>query len=184
MSEQPMLAAIPAPDLLPVDPILEDMALRAKQASLKVAGFLQRRDCAAPGCDGQLQIERIGTGDRQRILQPLGSGAGGGCRLNPAAIADVSGSLLAEIEAATGTRADLLILNRFGRSESEGRGFRTAIEAAYARGIPVLTAVRETYAEAWRDFAGDFGVLLPPDAANVAAWLENVIAFPPVRRAV
>jgi hypothetical protein len=82
----------------------------------------------------------------------------------------VAGSLRAEIEAG----ADLLILNRFGKGETEGQGFRTVIELAYAKQIPVLTVVRETYVEGWNEFAGDFGVLLAPDQTVLADWLETI----------
>ena len=66
-------------------------------------------------------------------------------------------------------------LNRFGKGESEGQGFRAVIEDACMRGIPVLTAVREAYVEAWEAFAGDLGLLLPPDRAAVTGWTDRAI---------
>jgi nucleoside-triphosphatase THEP1 len=169
MTTQPILAAILAEKDVAVDPLLATVAARAGERGLKVAGFLQHRGPDTDECCREIVIERIGSGNRQIISQPLGTGSRG-CRLDPAALADVAGSLRAEIEAG----ADLLILNRFGKGETEGQGFRTVIELAYAKQIPVLTVVRETYVEGWNEFAGDFGVLLAPDQTVLADWLETI----------
>lgn len=50
-----------------------------------------------------------------------------GCRLDPRALAALSGSLLGELDAGT----QLLVLNRFGKGESEGHGFRAVIEQVF-----------------------------------------------------
>lgn len=172
MTTQPILAAVLAEKDAPVDLLLAEIAVRGEARGLKVAGFLQRRSTDADDCCREIVIERIGTGVRHLISQPLGSGSRG-CRLDPAALADVAGSLLAEIDAGV----DLLILNRFGKSEAEGHGFRAVIEAAYSKQIPVLTVVRDAYVGDWHDFAGDCGVLLSPDKTALAAWLESAVSL-------
>ncbi|KAB2694768.1 DUF2478 domain-containing protein [Brucella intermedia] len=170
MRNEPTLAAILAAKDVPVDQLLAGAAHRARQAGLRVAGFLQHRETGGEECCRDIEIEHIGTGVTQIISQSLGSGSKG-CRLDPAALADVAGALLAEID----DGADMLILNRFGKGETEGHGFRSIIETAYARQIPVLTVVRETYVEGWNDFAGDCGVLLAPDSKTVLAWCDRVM---------
>ncbi len=170
MSLEPMLAAILAAKDVPVDQLLAGVAHRARQAGLRVAGFLQRRETGGEECCRDIEIEHIGTGVTQIISQALGSGSKG-CRLDPAALADVAGSLLTELD----DGADILILNRFGKGETEGHGFRSIIETAYARRIPVLTVVRETYVEGWNDFAGDCGVLLAPESQAVLGWCDRVV---------
>ena len=170
MRNEPMLAAILAAKDVPVDQLLAGAAHRARQAGLRVAGFLQHRETGGEECCRDIEIEHIGTGVTQIISQSLGSGSKG-CRLDPAALADVAGALLAEID----DGADMLILNRFGKGETEGHGFRSIIETAYARQIPVLTVVRETYVEGWNDFAGDCGVLLAPDSKTVLGWCDRVM---------
>jgi len=170
MRNEPMLAAILAAKDVPVDQLLASVAHRARQAGLRVAGFLQRRETGGEECCRDIEIEHIGTGVTQIISQALGSGSKG-CRLDPAALADVAGALLAELD----DGADILILNRFGKGETEGHGFRSIIETAYARRIPVLTVVRETYVEGWNDFAGDCGVLLAPESQAVLGWFDRVV---------
>lgn len=170
MRNEPTLAAILAAKDVPVDQLLAGAAHRARQAGLRVAGFLQHRETGGEECCRDIEIEHIGTGVTQLISQALGSGSKG-CRLDPAALADVAGALQAEIDHG----ADMLILNRFGKGETEGHGFRSIIETAYARQIPVLTVVRETYVEGWNDFAGDCGVLLAPDSKAVLGWCDRVM---------
>lgn len=170
MTGQPILAAILALKDMPVDPLLSEIATRAQKQGLHVAGFIQKSAPRTDECCREVTIERIGTEITQVITQPLGSGSRG-CRLDPAALADVAGSLLAELDEG----ADMLILNRFGKGEAEGHGFRAVIETAYARQVPVLTVVRETYADDWRAFAGDCGVLLSPEKMNVNEWFDAVM---------
>ncbi len=178
MKAAPILAAIHAAKDVPVDSLLAEIAARAKQSGLRAAGFFQHRGKDTEECCRNIEIEHIGTGVTQIISQPLGTGSRG-CRLDPAALADVAGTLLAELDAG----AELLILNRFGKGETEGHGFRSVIETAYARQIPVLTVVRESYVEGWRDFAGDCGALLAPDSESIIGWFDAVTA-PPLRKAV
>ncbi len=78
------------------------------------------------------------------------------------------------LEAELETCPDLLVLNRFGRGESEGRGFRDLIARALEMGVPVLTAVRPTYGGAWAAFGGDLACDLPVEADAVLAWAETL----------
>ncbi|NML77036.1 DUF2478 domain-containing protein [Rhizobium sp. S-51] len=169
--EVPLQAAIRVPKDKPVDEIFEAVALLLKGEGIVVAGFLQRERTGEGECCNEIRLEDIASGEHHVISQSLGSGARG-CRLDPQALADVAGPLLSRLE----EDPDLLILNRFGKGESEGQGFRAVIEDACARGIPVLTAVREGYLEDWSQFSGDLGILLPPEREKVIAWVRQAIA--------
>ena len=78
-------------------------------------------------------------------------------------MAELTGPLIHRL----GQGADVLVINRFGRGESLGAGFRAAIAFACETGIPVLTAVRKTYQEAWHEFTGGYYSALPPDLKTV-----------------
>ena len=71
---------------------------------------------------------------------------------------------------------DLVILNRFGRTEAEGGGFRDVIAEAVGQGIPVLTALRPDFAGAWSAFGGDQACELPADSNAVMDWLSQTRA--------
>lgn len=168
--EFPLQAAIRVERDRPVDDLLEAVARVLQKEGVIVAGFLQRESGGHGECCNRIDLEDIASGEPHIISQALGSGARG-CRLDPQALAGVAGPLLAGLD----RRPDLLILNRFGKGESEGQGFRAVIEEACARGIPLLTAVRENYVEAWQGFAGELGAVLAPDEAVVVAWARAAV---------
>lgn len=167
----PLQAAIRVGRDRSVDDLLEVVARVLQADGLSVAGFLQRASDGAGECCNRIDLEDIATGERHIISQALGSGARG-CRLDNQALAGVAGPLLTRLD----QQPDLLILNRFGKGESEGQGFRAVFEEACACGIPLLTAVRENYVEAWQTFAGELGTVLPPDQASVTEWAGGAIA--------
>ncbi|WP_347309661.1 DUF2478 domain-containing protein [Defluviimonas sp. SAOS-178_SWC] len=163
------LAAIPF-ETGDIDGCLATVAARLSQRGFRVRGALQSRGLATGECHcADMDLTTIGSNRVFRISQPLGNGSRG-CRLHPGALADCAAFLERELDQG----ADLLILNRFGRGESEGRGFRDLIGAAVARDIPVLTALRPTYADAWDAFGGDIACTLPMRAQAVCDWLDHI----------
>ena len=164
-----LLAAISF-DTGDIDDLLRVVAESLTSRGLIVRGALQSRGIAGGACHcADMDLTTIGSGQRFRISQPLGNGSHG-CRLHPGALAECSSFLESEI----GRGADLLILNRFGRGESEGRGFRDLIGKAVMLNIPVLTAVRPTYAEAWAEFGIGAACDLPMDLAAVLSWYAAI----------
>jgi hypothetical protein len=67
--------------------------------------------------------------------------------------------------------ADLLIVNKFGKHEADGRGFREVIAEALARGIPVLVGLNGLNLPAFEGFAGGLAVPLPPEEEALSAWV-------------
>ncbi|WP_371225085.1 DUF2478 domain-containing protein [Roseovarius sp. 2305UL8-3] len=164
----PMLAAIPF-DTQDVDGFLGDISQSMKSCGLTVRGVVQSRGAIQGECRcADMDLTSLGSRQVFRISQPLGNGSRG-CRLHLGSLAVCAAHLQDQI--AQG--ADLLVLNRFGRGESEGRGFRDVIAQALGAGIPVLTAVRPTYWAAWRGFAGDAAVTLPMTHAAVFDWFQS-----------
>lgn len=152
-----------------IDCFLDDVVTSLTSRGLDVRGVVQSRGPATGECHcADMDLRTIGSSRVFRISQPLGNGSRG-CRLHPGALADCAAHLQGEI--AQG--ADLLVLNRFGRGESEGRGFRDLIVQALSAEIPVLTAVRPTYHAAWESFAGDAGTALPMTPGAVFHWFQS-----------
>lgn len=115
-------------------------------------------------CDMYLHL--LPLGERIPISQHLGTDARG-CRLDPQGLERAVGLTEAQLD----TTADLLILNKFGKQECEGRGFRPLIAKALERGIPVLTGLSSDKAEAFRHFSGDMAVAVQPESDCVRQWL-------------
>ena len=171
----PLLAAIRYTRDDAIDELLETLVRGFQARGMRVAGFIQRETEAGPDCCATTQLEDVTTGEWHLISQALGSGAKG-CRLDPQALA----LLCARLEDELARGAGLLVINRFGRGESEGHGFRAAIERALLAGIPVLAAVQDGYLPAWQAFVGDCGTTLPAARAEIEAWAAAVL---PVERA-
>lgn len=153
-----------------IDTLLADVAGTLRAEGWRVSGALQLRGKVRSACRcSDMDLRLLSDGRLFRISQPLGNGARG-CRLDPGGLAACSAALEQEIAAG----CDLLILNRFGKGESEGRGFRDLIGMAIAADIPVLTAVRETYAAEWRVFGRGVSIDLPPDRSAILAWFHDL----------
>lgn len=170
-SSPPLFAAVRYRRDDAVDAVLETMARGLQARGARVAGFIQRETDTGADCCPTTHLEDLATGERHLISQPLGNGSKG-CRLDPRALAGLCGQL----DAALARGADILVLNRFGKGEAEGHGFRAAIERALVAGTPVLTAVQDAYLPAWRDFSGECGTMLAPAPAEIEAWARAALA--------
>jgi uncharacterized protein DUF2478 len=117
-----------------------------------------------------MTVVDLTTQARFRISQELGAQAEG-CRLDARGLADIAPLL----DRAVGPEVELVIFNRFGRAESEGGGLRSAFGRTMEAGIPILTAVREPYLEAWSQFHGQLGADLAPELETVLAWCREAV---------
>lgn len=144
----------------------------ARHPHLRVAGFLQYTAYGSCECRDIL-LRALHDGSELAITQNLGREAQG-CRLDSSALADVAGLLMSALE----TQPDLLVLNRFGKSEAEGGGLRQVLEAALARDIPVLVPVNRRHLSFWQDYAGDMAEPLAPGEDALQAWLHQFLPAP------
>lgn len=142
-------------------PMLRELAARLAAKGATCAGFIQR-DTVRPGqsrCD--MVLEDIRSGVVIPISQDRGPGARG-CQLDET---ELTRAMMACAEALQ-SRPDVLFINKFGKSEAEGRGFRPLIADALEREIPVLIAVSWANIDSWRCFAADFALEIPIEQAQ------------------
>jgi glycosyltransferase involved in cell wall biosynthesis len=118
----------------------------------------------AHDCDMDLRI--LGGGPVLRINQRLGEGSRG-CRLDPGALEAAVAEVALRMEG-----AEALVLNKFGKHESEGRGFRLLIAEALAAGLTVVLGVNRMNLEAFRAFTGGAGEEIAATPEAVAAFLN------------
>ena len=157
-----------------VDDLLERFAKQLASSGKRVSGVLQFRGVATGECHcADMDLQTIGSNRWFRISQSLGSGSRG-CRLDPGALADCAAFLEQEIQ----NGCDLLILNRFGKGEADGRGFRDLISSAASRQMPVLVALRDIYSNAWYEFCGDYACELACREDELMAWFRSVEPTP------
>ncbi|MES2667112.1 MAG: DUF2478 domain-containing protein [Pseudomonadota bacterium] len=159
-----MLGYVMAPLRGDADLLISAVAARLQALGWPLAGAVQQNRGDDPAlCTMELVV--LQAGHRICISQQLGTGSRG-CRLDSAALEQAVGL----VEGALHHSPRLLILNKFGKAESEGRGFRPLIGRALGAGIPVLTGVNARNIEAFQDFAQGMGQALPPDKARILDW--------------
>lgn len=129
----------------------------------------------SPASPDRMMLRLLPGGPLLCISQVLGAHAAG-CRLDTQALEGAVGLAEAAIDTAQGTRPALLIVNRFGKTEAAGRGFRPLIGRALVQGIPVLIAVSPSNMAAFSAFTEGFANPLPADAGQVLAWCREQAA--------
>ncbi len=110
-----------------------------------------------------------------RISQDLGA-LSKGCRLDPEGLERAAGLAEAALDLPEAPR--LAIVNKFGKTETDGRGFRPFIGRALAQDIPVLTAVGASNLSGFLGFAEDMAERIVPTRDAVLAWAEAASAEP------
>lgn len=159
------LAFVSTPERGRADRVLAQAAARLAAQGLRIGGVVQT-NIDRPGrshCDMDLQV--LPEGPVIRINQDLGESARG-CRLDPGALE----TAVAEVAARMTDAPDLLIINKFGKHEGEGRGFRALIAEALARGVPVLLGVNALNRAAFDSFAEGLAEPLEATPEAIVAW--------------
>ena len=154
-----------------IDEALLKIVDRLKQQGYRLAGAVRAR-VTPPGedrCD--LFLEDLSTSTVFPMSQDLGSGSDA-CRLDDSALDAIAG----RVEASLRDGADILILNKFGKQESEGRGLRGPIVKAVDAGIPVLVGVNSGRLGSWTEFCGGASEVFGSDDAGVDRWLKANLA--------
>jgi hypothetical protein len=142
-----------------------------RRRELRAAGVLQHPVCPDTAGPCEVALEELTTGRRTDLYEDRGPGARG-CRLDLAALAEVN----AQVARSLDTAPELLILNKFGKVEAEGRGLLDLIAIAIDRGIPVVIGVPIRNLEAWRNFTGGLSAEFSSDPSETMDWLNR--AFP------
>lgn len=162
-----MLAAIVYEPGFPIDDFMAGLADAMRRRGLRLGGVVQHNtgDCG-DGCLS-MALEDLASGRQFPISEERGA-ASKGCRLDARGLAEAGGAIAATLTGGL----DLVIVNKFGRQEMLGQGLRQEIAAAMLAELPVLTAVREDFLPAWRDFAGEDWQSLPPEVAAIEGWVS------------
>lgn len=161
----PLLAAVRYDAGCDINRLLVDVAADLQSWGLDIGGVLQEAEADSdPNCL-RLNVVDIRTGKSARITQDRGRDAQG-CKLDPRGLADISHCVTDAIKAGV----DLIIINKFGRAESEGSGLLSCFAEAVTAEIPVLTTVREPYLDAWGEFHGGLATDLSATKQAIVEW--------------
>lgn len=168
-----MIAYTMAPGRGDTDLMLQRLADDLAARGIRTCGTVQINSERADAGPCDMDIRVLPGGPILRISQALGTEARG-CRLDPAVLEQAVG--LCEAELALG--ADILIVNKFGKHEAEGRGFRLLIAQALEQGVPVLVGLNRLSREAFEAFSGGIAVGLAPTDRALRDWAGAALAIP------
>jgi nucleoside-triphosphatase THEP1 len=145
------------------DRVLNEFAADLNSRGYRAVGLVQfgHRDGESTGLSAML----LHSGERMPLYQDLGPLASG-CRLDPGRLLDAG----AQVASAMAQGADLLIINRFGQQESEGKGLLHLIVEALTADIPLVIAVPSNRFDAWIKFADGMSVRLSCDRRALDQW--------------
>jgi hypothetical protein len=140
---------------------------------LTARGVMLAGALTVQGTDADHMVLRLLPGDTTLRISENRGALALGCRLDSGALAQAAHQV--ETRLARGG-VDLLILNKFGKTEAEGGGFRAVMGAALIAGVPVLTSVPPAQHAIFAQFVGDMGTPLPGDAGAVLDWCLSRLA--------
>jgi nucleoside-triphosphatase THEP1 len=149
-----------------IDTLLTSVSYCLRQAGWKLAGAVQS-PVAVRNTRCEMTLEDLATGACIEMADRLGPSASG-CRLDTEALEDSVGLAASALDPDT----NLVIINRFGKRETEGHGFRSMIENAVALDVPVLVGLKKIHLDAWTQFVGGEPLLLPTDVNEILSWCE------------
>lgn len=144
-------------------------ALEGRGARLAGAVQVNTGACDLGACDMDLHV--LSTAAVVRISQNLGALASG-CRLDPDGVARAAALTETVLEGG----ADAVLINKFGKAEAEGRGFRDVMARALAMEVPVLITVAPGYLAEFATFAGGLETRLPAEDSAILAWCDARLA--------
>lgn len=165
-SDHPMsVAAVMSDASAPANAVLGEVARRLAGEGFRVAGALQLVPEGAPPSNCDMTLLVLPDGPTIGISQALGQHATG-CRLDHEALEEAAGLVERSLDETT----DILIVNKFGKREGEGAGFRHTIAHAVALGIPVLVGIAEAERASFESYVGDSADVLPAGLDQILAW--------------
>lgn len=152
-------------DGLAADEMLTRLAHALKQRGMRLAGAVQRNAGGGARRCADMRLEDLGSNRLIAISQFRGHHARS-CHLDTSALEEAVGLAAATIE----NGADLLVINKFGKRECSGGGFRSVIDDALAAGIPVIAGVNEASSDGWADYTGGLARSVSLDFESVLSW--------------
>jgi hypothetical protein len=129
--------------------------------------MVQAGQCA----DSSLSAVLVHTGETLLLAKDPEPNARG-CQLDIDRLQDAGARIADALESG----ADLVIINRFGKRERDGKGLASLIERARDADIPVMIAVSSQHFADWNTFAGGMSAKLACDRSALETWWGNVSA--------
>jgi hypothetical protein len=171
MNNAPQMTALVYTDSNAADCLLRQVALEFMERGHRLAGLVQHNQPRVGRSRCDMVLEDLSGGVLVPISQDRGPHARG-CALDVGQLVDA----MQVVQASLATQPELVILNKFGKTESEGEGFRPLIAEVVMAGFPLLIAVPWRNIESWRLFSGGIGAeVILDDCQDAALALSKLL---------
>lgn len=114
-----------------------------------------------------MEVEELASGIVLQLSEDRGREARG-CRLDRGALSETAALISASLQ----NEPELVILNKFGKLEAEGRGLRDTLADAVLLGVPIVVGVPYRNIEQWRAFAEGLAEECPNGSPRLHEWLH------------
>lgn len=152
-----------------LDLLLSDLADKLQARGLRTRGIVQTNT----GCETthrcDMDVVVLPEGPTIRISQNLGKEASG-CRLDP----DAMSTAIAAVSRSMEKPFDVFLLNKFGKQEADGRGFRDLLAAAVECGATVIAGTNPLNAKVFEEFSGGLATNIDPTIDSLLSWYDHV----------
>lgn len=149
------------------DLLLAEFARSCQASGQRVDGVVQinTERPKSNRCDMDVQV--LPDGPTIRISQDMGADTTS-CALDPDALERAVHMVSERLDAET----DLLVINKFGKHEASGRGFRDVIALALEKGVPVVAGLNRMNVENFIEFSGGTAQEITPTPDALKVWLK------------
>jgi nucleoside-triphosphatase THEP1 len=142
--------------------VFQSIVASAKNAGLRLGGVIEAPAASnLPGRRCDMFLHDLACGRKVKISEDRGAHARG-CRLDMDGLARICALVLSSL-----SQCDLVLLNKFGKTEAEGGGFLCIVSDALGLSTPVIIGVPRRNLGAWRAYAGEYAVEI--EAAAIGA---------------
>ncbi len=166
-SPAPFAAAVYRPDTGDRMALLKFVE-QLKSERVRVGGLLQEALFDSAGEISGLNAIDVLTNQRVPITRPMDND--GECAFDVSALADTT----AIIRDAISDRVDLMVVEKFGELEQDGKGLIDEIFQTISAGIPLLISVSSTALPLWQERSGELGSVLDFNLESFRQWWQNL----------
>ena len=143
---------------------------KQKLMNTRVGGVLQEAIFNTEGVIIGLDAVDVATNRRIPITRPVKNDDE--CRLDVSALAETTEI----IRNAISDRMDLVVVEKFGELEQNGKGLIDEIFETIVMGIPLLISVPRAALPMWQERSGELGSVLPFSEEAFRQWWQSVNA--------
>lgn len=154
-----------------LDLLLSELAEQLKLRGVRTRGIVQTNTGCETNHRCDMDVRILPDGPTVRISQYLGKEARG-CRLD----ADAMANSIARVERSMDAPYDVFLLNKFGKQEAEGRGFRDLLAEAVDNGATIIAGTNPLNAAVFEEFSGGMATCVAPNIDALLAWHDKVNA--------